>query len=232
MNKCVALVSGGLDSICYLAQQLGSFELLPLVFDYGQVCQREVETAIHILETLEQSEELVRHRRILHMEWLAALCPGTQLTGDVPASRSYEPTVVVPLRSFIFLLIAAAHAKSFGATRVIAGIHTDDGGSWLGGPYPMYPDRTKEAIWELEESIHRGHFWWAGERLEIWTPMRGGLSKAANLKRGFEVIGETVFDTWSCHRNQEKQCGACLSCLERKKTFSTAGIKDKTEYIV
>ncbi len=237
MKKCVALVSGGLDSMCYLAQQIGQYEILPLVFNYGQVCHKEIDAACHILEELEKDMESIAHRRILHMEFLAALCPGTQLTGDVPASRSYEPSVVVPLRNFIFLLIAAAHAKSLGATRIIAGIHTDDGDNWLGSPYPMYPDRTREALAGMEEDIHKGYFWWEGDRLEIWTPTRGGLSKAANLKKGFEVIGERVYDTWSCHRDQhkeimEKHCGVCLSCRERREAFRKAGIEDKTKYVV
>jgi len=37
MKKCVALVSGGMDSMCYLAQQIGRYEILPLVFNYGQM---------------------------------------------------------------------------------------------------------------------------------------------------------------------------------------------------
>lgn len=230
MNKCVALVSGGMDSMCYLAQQIGKYEILPLVFNYGQVCHREIEAACRILEALEKGKAPVRHRRILHMEFLGALCPGTQLTGNVPTSRSYEPSVVVPLRTAVFLSIAAAHAKSFGATRVIAGVHTDDGGNWLGSPYPMYPDRGGEFLKLFETFLDRGHFYWTGERLEIWTPAREGLSKAANLKKGIEVLGDDVYRTWSCHGDGGKQCGECLSCRERRAAFKKAGIEDKTEY--
>ena len=49
MNKCVALISGGMDSVCYLAQQIGRYEILPLVLNYGQVCHREIEAACRIL---------------------------------------------------------------------------------------------------------------------------------------------------------------------------------------
>ena len=228
MNKCVALVSGGLDSICYLAQQIGKYEILPLVFNYGQLCHREIEAACHILEALE--DKSVRHRRILRMEFFGALCPGTQLTDNVPTSNAYQPSVVVPLRNAMFLSIAAAHAKSVGATRIITGAHTDDGGNWLGSSYPMYPDRTNEFLKLFEAVLDRGHFYWMGEKLEIWTPAREGLSKVANLKRGMEVLGKDIYTTWSCHVDGDKQCGGCLSCQERKAAFKKAGIEDRTEY--
>ncbi|GAF86914.1 unnamed protein product, partial [marine sediment metagenome] len=61
-------------------------------------------------------------------------------------------------------------------------------------------------------------------------PARQGMSKAKNLKNGFQAFGEKVYETWSCFLENEKQCGRCFGCVQRKEVFKQAGIEDKTKY--
>ncbi len=37
-------------------------------------------------------------------------------------------------------------------------------------------------------------------------------------------------DTWSCYKGEERHCGTCGTCFERKEAFELAGIPDPTEY--
>ncbi len=37
--------------------------------------------------------------------------------------------------------------------------------------------------------------------------------------------------TWSCYKGEEKHCGRCGTCVERKEAFRLGKVKDPTEYI-
>ncbi len=50
-------------------------------------------------------------------------------------------------------------------------------------------------------------------------------------KKGFKILGDRVFKTWSCYENYKLHCGKCESCNNRKKAFVEAGIVDKTKYM-
>jgi len=69
------------------------------------------------------------------------------------------------------------------------------------------------------------------KRIEIWSPYRAGLSKSQLLKKGYAVLGNTIFNTWSCYKDGKVQCGNCESCYNRKAGFRKAGIVDKTRYL-
>jgi 7-cyano-7-deazaguanine synthase len=56
------------------------------------------------------------------------------------------------------------------------------------------------------------------------------LQKSEVLKIG-KQLGVPFELTWSCYRNEEKHCGRCESCMNRKNAFKEAKIDDPTEYI-
>jgi len=69
------------------------------------------------------------------------------------------------------------------------------------------------------------------KRIEIWSPYKAKLSKKQLLKKGYDVLGDKIFNTWSCYKNGKVQCGKCESCNNRKAAFLEAGIDDKTHYL-
>lgn len=147
-------------------------------------------------------------------------------------SPKYHPSSVLPFRNSIFISLASAYAKTMGSERILIGNHTDDGADWSPMGVPKNPECTRDYLKQLEETLDRGRLKWNAGRIEIWSPARTGLSKASNLKRGYDVLSDIIFQSWSCWTGKDKHCGMCLSCRERKKAFKNAKIVDKTEYAI
>ena len=132
----------------------------------------------------------------------------------------------MPIRNGIFLSIATAWAFSLNASLVAYGAHTDD---------KNYPDCRPTFSKKIESAFNQGEFdgikSGIRKRIEIWSPYRAGLSKSQLLKKGYAVLGNTIFNTWSCYKDGKVQCGNCESCYNRKAGFRKAGIADKTRYL-
>ena len=120
-----------------------------------------------------------------------------------------------------------AYAQRVGAVRIILGATIDDV-SLLG--MDKFPDLNPKYLLNLEHFLGEGFLPGTHLPVEIWSPARSGMSKARNLKAGFEAFGNKVYETWSCYGSSERQCGLCYGCTERKRVFKQAGIADKTEY--
>ena len=74
------------------------------------------------------------------------------------------------------------------------------------------------------------------QKVTVWAPVVQGMSKTELLKIGYSILGDKVFDTWSCYSNGIKikgnylHCGSCESCINRKAAIRNAGIEDQTHY--
>ena len=113
----------------------------------------------------------------------------------------FNYSIVVPIRNGIFLSIATAWAFSINASLVVYGAHIDG----------------------IKSKIRK--------RIEIWSPYKAKLTKKQLIKKGYDVLGNNIFNTWSCYKNGKVQCGKCESCNNRKAAFLEAGIEDKTNYL-
>lgn len=228
--RAVAVVSGGIDSTSYAAHwrlRRGA-AVYPLVFNYGQKAQREVAVAVRLCRELGFEEP-----RVLDISFMKQLWAGTQLTDEgVPIEEDYAPTVVVPLRNAVFLTIATAYAYTIGAGAVLIGSHLDDASLNPSTNEPYYPDCHPLFLAALEAALNLGHLPMHLRKVELWSPAREGLTKAQNLRRGYELIGDLIYETWSCYRGGERHCGRCESCVKRHEAFVKAGLEDRTEYEV
>lgn len=226
--KCVAIISGGPDSISYAAQwKERGYEIHPIIFDYGQKAKKEIAIAINLSRKLGFMEPVV-----VDISSMSKIWRGTQLTDEsVKIEEEYKPSVVVPIRNVVFLAIASAYALTIGANVVTYGAHLDDISRTDTGE-PLYPDCHPDTATAFENVLKIAHFPVGEKKLEIWSPAREGLSKSENLRRGYNIMKDLIYETWSCYDNREKHCGRCESCVNRKKAFLRAGIPDKTEYEV
>jgi 7-cyano-7-deazaguanine synthase len=227
MKKCVAILSGGPDSFSYALQwRARGYDIYPIVFDYGQKGSREIEVAKYLCRRVGFHGPVMVDISSLREVWR-----GTQLTDDtVAVEQSYVPTVVVPIRNIVFLSIASAYALSIGATVVIYGAHLSDVAPRADTGEPMYPDCTPDAAKAFEEVVRVAHFPVGRPKLEVWSPARERLSKAENLRRGYAIAGDLIFETWSCYLSGERHCGRCESCVNRHRAFVDAGVPDRTSY--
>jgi 7-cyano-7-deazaguanine synthase len=226
MAKAVVLVSGGLDSatVAAIAQSEG-FEVYALSFDYGQRHRLELEAAQRVVKALG-----IAHHAVCKID--LRQFGGSALTDDieVPKHRDMEsmkhgiPSTYVPARNTIFLSFALAYAEVSQAQDIFIGVNALD--------YSGYPDCRPEYIHAFETLANLATK--AGvegaQKLKIHAPLMT-LDKAGIVKRGTE-LGVDFSLTLSCYDPTPPNlaCGACDSCLLRRKGFAEAGVPDPTRY--
>lgn len=228
MKRAVSIISGGPDSIGYAAQwKARGYTIYPIIFNYGQKGLKEIEVAIRLSKSLGFERAL-----ILDISSLKGLWIGTQLVDNsIKVERDYKPSVVVPIRNVVFLSMASAYALTIGANVVTYGAHLNDIAPREDTGEPLYPDCHPSTAQAFEEVLKVAHFPVGVKKLEIWSPAREGLTKAQNLRRSYELLGDLIYETWSCYLSEAKHCGACESCVNRHRAFIEAGLQDKTSYL-
>jgi 7-cyano-7-deazaguanine synthase len=68
------------------------------------------------------------------------------------------------------------------------------------------------------------------KQTEITSASIEGYYKNDLIKTSYFLDPEVLFNSWSCYKNEDQQCGECDSCRNRKNSFLKAGIKDETIY--
>ena len=226
MKKAVVLLSGGIDSATTLAiAQSEGYAIYAISFQYGQRHTLEVERAKMLAKKMEVERHIV-------VEIDLRAFGGSALTDSisVPKNRSDVemetgiPITYVPARNTIFLSFALAWAETLGVDTIFIGVNALD--------YSGYPDCRDEYISAYQQMANLATK--AGvegkTKLRIQTPLIA-MTKAEIIKKGTE-LGVDYGLTLSCYDPDEqgRACGACDSCLLRKKGFIEAGVADVTVY--
>jgi 7-cyano-7-deazaguanine synthase len=226
VKKAVVLLSGGLDSATTLAlARSQGFAVYALSVDYGQRHRVELDRAARIAKVLGAVEH---HTVTLDLRAIG----GSALTAaiDVPKGRSAEdmshgiPVTYVPARNTILLGLALGYAETVGAFDIFIGANVLD--------YSGYPDCRPEFLAAFENLANLATK--AGVegtgRFLVHAPLVR-LSKAEIIREGVR-LGVDYSLTLSCYDPDEqgRACGACDSCLLRKKGFEEAGAPDPTVY--
>lgn len=227
--KTVCIVSGGADSACTAAHlKSNGHDLYLMTFYYGQRSRTEVERAKMIADYLHVNEH-----KIVDIGFMKELYGGSNVLTDTNSAMpgEFNYSIVVPVRNAIFISIASAWAFSINAEVVAYGAHKDD---------INYPDCRPEFVRSINEMVNLteidGIKKGVRKEIKIWSPAIDGISKKELLRTGYKVLGDKLFETWSCytdgikHDNELLHCGKCESCMNRKKAFIEAGIDDKTKY--
>lgn len=227
--KTVCIVSGGADSACTAAHlKSNGHDLYLITFYYGQRSKVEVEKAKIIADHMKVNEH-----KIVDIGFMKELYASSNVLTDANSSmpREFDYSIVVPVRNAIFLSIASAWAFSIDAETVAYGAHKDD---------VNYPDCRPEFVKSINEMVNLAEIdgikKGVRKEIKIWSPAIDGISKKELLRTGYKVLGDKLFETWSCytdgikHNNELLHCGKCESCMNRKKAFIEAEIEDKTKY--
>ena len=225
----VCIVSGGLDSVCYAAMLAKNHDIYMMTFAYGQRAKREIERARHFSRKLGAKDH-----KVVDISFMKSLYGRSNALTDSrqKLSQDFSLNLVVPVRNAVFITIASAWAMSIYARIVAYGAHIGD--------VPHYPDCRPEFVSAISEVLNLAETdsIAAGMRQEVtvMSPAVAGLDKSALLKAGYQILGDKIFETWSCYSDGVKDdkeylhCGRCESCINRKNAFTSAQIKDKTKY--
>ena len=224
MKKAVIIFSGGLDSVCTCCYLRPKYDLYGITFSYGQKGNKEISTAKKFSKILKFKEH-----KVVNIDFMKSIYGNTNAltSNQKKIPKSFDYTIVVPIRNAIFLSIASGWAFKIGASFVSYGAHKGD---------KNYPDCRPAFSKKLEEAINFGEIDGIRKKLrkkiEIWSPYKQNLSKSDLLKIGFGTLQTKIFDTWSCYASKSFQCGECESCRNRKSAFQLAKINDQTKYLV
>jgi len=225
-KKAVVLLSGGLDSATVLAiARSQGYEPYALSFSYGQRHVYELQAAERVAAALGAAQHRVAAIDL-------RVFGGSALTADidVPKGRGTDemshgiPITYVPARNTIFLSFALAWAEVLGSSDIFLGVNALD--------YSGYPDCRPEFIEAYERMANLATR--AGvegrQKLKIHTPLIA-MTKAQIIARGLE-LGVDYGLTSSCYDPSAEglPCGACDSCLLRKKGFRENGMEDPLAY--
>jgi 7-cyano-7-deazaguanine synthase len=220
--RCVAVVSGGLDS-AVLAHHLRAdgWDLRLVSFDYGQRHRTELQHAATLAAGLDARHDVVDLRSV------GALLSGSALTDDtveVPDGHYADETMrstVVANRNAIFAMVATGVAVADGAHAVALGIHAGD--------HFIYPDCRPEFVGAAEHLAKVANEGFVAQGFTVLAPFVAS-TKADIVRRGAE-LGVPFADTWSCYKGGEVHCGTCGTCVERQEAFELAGVADPTSYL-
>ncbi len=216
-NKIVVLFSGGMDSttLLYYFLDAGS-DVFALGVNYGQRHARELIAASEIAKKNNIAYEIADLRSIANLIDTSSL---TNRNIAVPEGH-YEAhsmkITVVPNRNMILLSIAAGWAIALKAEGVGYAAHSGD--------HAIYPDCRPEFIESIAQTIQLAD----DHKIKLHTPFKN-FSKADICKLGTK-LGVPFDLTWSCYKGQEKHCGKCGTCIERKEAFQLAKVEDPTIY--
>jgi len=223
LKKAVVVFSGGIDSVCTCAYLKSKYDLYGISFSYGQRANKEMKIA----KTFSKILGLKEHK-IIDISFMKNLYGETNVltsSKDV-IPHKFEYSIVVPIRNAIFLSIATAWAFTLNASLIAYGAHKGD---------KNYPDCRPSFSKKIEQALNEGELdgikLGIRKKIVIWSPFRGGLTKSELLKKGSRVLGDKIFNTWSCYDNKKLHCGTCESCNNRKAAFVKAKLLDKTKYL-
>lgn len=219
MADCVAIVSGGMDSVTLLYYLVKSQQRRPAVisFLYGQKHDRELALAQEHAEALGCTYQLCDLSSLRDLFRSSALVSDDIPVPDIGSVKGNpQPLTYVPNRNMIFLSLVAAFAESNGVTEVFYGAQRQDMyGYW---------DTTAEFLARINDvyALNRKTPVKVRAPFVQWT-------KADILRLGLE-LGVDYSRTWSCYRGGETACGKCPTCAERLAAFADVGVLDPVPY--
>src|SRR3954447_7014840 len=222
-RKAVCLLSGGLDSsTCLALARRDGYACYALSFDYGQRHKIELQAAARVAAAIGVERHMV-------VKIGLDAFGGSALTADiaVPKGRAAAemahgiPITYVPARNTIFLSYALAWAEVLESSDIFIGVNALD--------YSGYPDCRPEYIEAYERMANLATA--AGVEGRTHVKIHAPLMKQgkADIVRLARELGLDFSLTHSCYDPDSagRPCGACDSCLLRRKGFEEAGVEDR-----
>jgi 7-cyano-7-deazaguanine synthase len=217
--KSIVLLSSGLDSTVAFKEAFDKCdEVFCVTFDYGQRArEKEISFARAICEQYKVGHIVIdlpwynTFRGALTGGGLLPEISGEELD-DQKITQQTAQQVWVPARNVVFLSIGAALAENYRYDLIVTGFDAEEAAT--------FPDNTPEFVESFNEMLKFGTM----TKTSVFAPLIS-MSKADIVKRGLD-IGAPLEWSWSCYEGTVTPCGACESCLRRKRAFKINGVKD------
>jgi 7-cyano-7-deazaguanine synthase len=215
--RLIVALSGGMDSatLLYALAHYGH-ELACLGIDYGQRHVKELACARYLAQERNVNYDL------LDLSTLRALIgTSSQTNASIPVPEGHYTdasmkVTVVPNRNMILLAACAAASIARGFDGVAYAAHAGD--------HTIYPDCRPAFVEAMREAFQHC----SNEPQAILAPFLNN-TKADICTLGHKHL--VPFDhTWSCYKGDERHCGRCGTCVERREAFQLAGVQDPTTY--
>lgn len=206
-SDCVAIVSGGMDSVVmlYLLLRLKHRPLV-LMFNYNQRHSKELEYATyHALKN--GLAFMVLQADVLKGMKTSALTSKRKLPHTHYTHKTQRATVV-PNRNMVMLSMAVAVAEDRGLKEVYYGAHRND--------LTIYPDCRPDFVRKVSAAAQSGTY----NKVRIVAPFLRLLKRRIALI-GLQ-LGVDLSTTWSCYEGGATQCGKCATCQERNEAIAWA----------
>ncbi|RLC41552.1 MAG: 7-cyano-7-deazaguanine synthase QueC [Candidatus Coatesbacteria bacterium] len=208
-HRCVALLSGGLDSALATLLAVEEYEqVLALTFDYGQKPARmEIEASGEIARYLSIERQVIKldiYRDFAEMAHLP-LISGVTSDEDI----SYW----MPNRNGVMIEVASAIAEGVGASYVVVGFNADEAQSFL--------DNTTEYLDALNHALEYS----TQGRVKVISPTVN-MTKSEILDM-LHQSGFPIKHIYPCYTGEELLCGECPSCRKFISALKKVGIYDR-----
>lgn len=213
-TRVAALVSGGLDSTVMAVQLAEDFErVYPIYVRCGLVWEESEQRSLaRFLERVAQPR--IRAVRILDFPMGDLYGNAWYTSGSaIPSYDEPDELWEIPGRNLILLAKAALWCQLHSVSTVALGTLKSN----------PFPDATPQFFSALERAVRRG----LNQSLKILTPL-STLGKEEVIRSGRRLPLEL---TLSCAQtSDDRHCGTCGKCRERRDAFELAGVPDPTPY--
>ena len=208
------LVSGGLDSAVLIAESLQHYPVVwPLYVRFGLFWEKvELYHLKRFLDVI--CTPVLRALTLLEMPVADLYGMHWSLTGaGVPAAGTPDAAVYLPGRNVLFLAKAMLWCQLHGVPSLaLAPLDSNP-----------FPDATLDFFTAYEATVNQA----IGGAVRVVQPYRD-LHKDAVIQRGRHLPLQWTF---SCMRPiDNRHCGRCNKCAERRDAFVRAGCPDPTDY--
>lgn len=230
-GRAIVLSSGGIDSTTCLAMAVnnhGNSNVVSLSFFYGQKHDKELVKASEIAKYYEVDHYVLDLSQILQYSNCSLLKGSSDEIEDLSYSEQINKTedgmvsTYVPFRNGLMMSSAASLAVSLfpeETTYLYLGAHADDAAG------NAYADCSAEFTVAMAKAIKLGTY---GKVLTCFPLIN--MNKAQVVASGLEL--KVPYElTWSCYHGDEKQCGVCGTCRDRRNAFITNGVEDPVGYL-
>ena len=210
------LLSAGLDSAVLAAAEARAGEVHPIYVSAGLAWEGGELAALDRLLAAAPFTQHVAPLAVLSFT-VEDLYPATHwaLRGEPPAFDTPDENVYLAGRNIMLLSKAAIYCARIGTGRIALG-------PLAGNPFP---DATPQFFDTMARALSLG----LAHTIVVDAPF-AAMQKSDVIRLGVE-LGVPLELTLSCMNPQEERhCGQCSKCRERRDAFHAAGIADPTRY--